>query len=151
MICFLDSNIVLRFLVPEDQKIHSECARLFDLVEARGIEARTSSCVCAEVVWVLRGGVYQFSKEKATEALRSFDAIGITLDDRIQMRLALNLYAAHSVKFVDALIASNPGLQDGSLALVSYDKDFDKLGIDRHEPLAILKKYGNDRQHGGRS
>lgn len=54
------------------------------------------------------------------------------------MREAIDLYQKHNIKFVDALIASHPKMQNKEIVVVSYDKDFDKLGIKRQEPAEVL-------------
>ena len=64
----------------------------------------------------------------------------ISYDNRFDISVAISLYAAQSVKFADALIASHPLLRQGKLIVVSYDADFDKLGVKRVEPEAIVKK-----------
>ncbi len=53
------------------------------------------------------------------------------------MFVALEYFEAHNVKFIDALIASGPSFVKGEFILVSYDHDFDKLGIQRIEPDKI--------------
>ena len=42
------------------------------------------------------------------------------------------------MKFIDALIASHKSIQEEAAVIVSYDKDFDKLGILRKEPKDII-------------
>ena len=49
----------------------------------------------------------------------------------------MDLYAGHSVKFIDALITSIPQIAGGDMIAVSYDKDFDKLNVKRKEPKEV--------------
>jgi len=44
------------------------------------------------------------------------------------------MYSSKNVKFIDAMIASVDQIVSGSWVVVSYDKDFDKLGVKRAEP-----------------
>ncbi len=52
-------------------------------------------------------------------------------------KVALKIYAEKNVKFIDALIASIPQIQAKEWTVISYDRDFDKIGINRKEPMGI--------------
>jgi predicted nucleic-acid-binding protein len=45
----------------------------------------------------------------------------------------------HKAKWIDCLIASAPDIQSGETAVVSYDRDFDRLGVVRLEPGVALR------------
>lgn len=136
---FLDTNIFLRFLVPDDENAHAACKLLFQRINEKKIRAATSSLVYAEIVWVLQS-FYKFPKQKIAEALKVFSAAGIMFHDRVELSHAIDLYEAHNVKFIDALLASHPLLQSGEAVMVSYDTDFDKLGIRRIEPHEAISQ-----------
>lgn len=134
---YVDTNVFVRFLVADDNRMHASCAEMFGLIEERKIQAVTSATVFAEVVWVL-GSVYKFPRQKISEALTAMGRGGIAFDNRSDIVFAAGLYGSYPVKFIDALIASHPLLRQGRMALVSYDADFDKLGIKRKEPKEIV-------------
>ena len=136
---FLDTNIFLRFLVIEDKRAHGACKELLRRIRSKKIKAITSSLVLAEIVWVLQS-FYKFPKERVIEALRVFYGIGLVLNDRVNIGAALDLYESKNVKFVDALIASHPLLQKKGISIISYDTDFDSLGVTRVTPEAVIKK-----------
>ncbi len=139
MIYFVDTNIFLRFLVADDTNHHmrKECAAFFSRVKDGHIRAITSSHVLAEIVWVLHG-FYQFSKQHIISAVHAGIGIGIDIQDGTDTARALWLYERYNVKFIDCLIASHPAIIKGDVIVVSYDKDFDTLGVIRKEPRQIV-------------
>lgn len=116
-----------------------DCRRLFGLIEKGKIEATASSYIFGEIVWVLQG-FYRFPKLKIASALKTFVARGIRLEDKTNMMLAIQLFEKYPVKFIDCLIVSLPKIQRGEMTIVSFDKDFDKLGVKRVEPRQIIKQ-----------
>jgi predicted nucleic-acid-binding protein len=98
----------------------------------------SSSLVLAEFAWTLKS-YYQLNKEEIVEALQAVQGIrNLKFIDHQNVLLGNELYSMHPVKYIDALIASVPTLQDGSMAIISYDKDFDRLRVKRLEPSALL-------------
>jgi len=135
---FIDSNIFLRVMVRENKKSFRESLDFLQKVESGKIEAVTSNIVLAEVVWVL-DSFYEMSKAKIVEALeRMKGSRFFKLVDNFDFDLALSLYSRYGTKYVDALIVSNPNIRSKKWAIVSYDKDFDKLGAIRKEPSQIV-------------
>lgn len=136
---YIDSNVFIRLFVNDNEKMHAECRTLIDLMRQKRINAGTSALVLAEVQWVL-GSFYAFPKHRVIEALKGIAPLTLLYDDVPECSTAIALYEAHAVKFIDALIASHPRLQDGSMAVISYDRDFDKLGLRRMEPREVVAK-----------
>lgn len=137
---FIDSNVFLRFLVEDkaNRDVFQDCCKLLAMIEAKKITAKTSSYILAEITWVLQG-VYQFPKDRVSVALKLLKAIGVELADNVDWRLALGYYDSFNVKFVDCLIASHRHIQARKMIIVSYDHDFDKLGVKRIEPGKLAK------------
>ena len=134
---FIDSNIFLRVFVKENEKFFRDCFDLFKKVEEKKVKAITSVLVLAEIDWVLEG-FYQFSKERAIEALESILKLkGLKFVDSFNFSSFLHCYSKSRVKFVDALIASERIFDKEKIVIISYDKDFDKLGLKRLEPAQI--------------
>lgn len=136
---YLDTNVFVRFLVADDERMHTACSEVFGLIEDRRIKAVTSMLVFAEIVWVL-GSVYEFPRAKISDALGTIGRSGILFDNRCDTATAIELYTSHPVKFVDALIASHPLIKSGKLPIVSYDRDFDKLNVKRIEPQVVVAR-----------
>ena len=131
---FVDTNIFLRVLVRDEEKSFHECAQFLQKIRSGRICGTTSTVVLAEIVWTLLH-FYHFSKPRAIEGLRSILQLkNLTIEDNTQLTLAVELYENQSIKFVDALIASHPLIQNKQIIVISYDRDFDKLGVARKEP-----------------
>lgn len=135
---FIDTNIFLRILELDDKKAFSECSKFLKLVNNSEIVAYTSNFVLAEIAWVLES----FYKESKLKIIKSVDGIlklnGLKISDEVNALVALDLFANKSVKYIDALIASNPEIQSKKMTVISYDKDFDKLGVKRLEPKDLI-------------
>ncbi len=135
---FIDTNIFLRILTGDNKKMSDECARLLVAIKLGKIEARTSTLVLSEIVWTL-GTTYNFSKERVAKAIKSIISVsGIKVVEGHEVALAVELFENFSVKFIDSLIASISSVQKGKWVVVSYDKDFDKLGVKRFEPSQVV-------------
>ncbi len=60
--------------------------------------------------------------------------------DSFNVEHALQLYRRYDVKFIDCLISSIRGIKEGTVPVVSYERDFDRLGIKRIEPAVLLSR-----------
>ncbi len=136
---FIDTNIFLRALLGDEEKTLEDCLRLLRGIKNGKIKAVTSNLVLAEVNWMLLK-FYKFSKEDVVRSLNSILSLRhLKINDDFNPILAVRLYKDYSIKFIDALIASNPEIFNKERTVVSYDKDFDKLGDLRVEPKEIIK------------
>jgi len=134
---FVDTNVFLRVLVRDEEKSYRDCINFLQRVKRGRLKAYTSSLVLAETHWTL-ASFYQFSKEKIIGALRSIISLrNLKIVDEPNLLAALNFYETNNVKFIDALTASQSLILKKGVVVVSYDKDFDKLGIPRKEPGEI--------------
>lgn len=135
---FIDTNIFIRILELENQKMFDECSKLLKLVKDSKMKAVTSGEVLSEIVWVLSSS-YKESKAKIIKSLKGIVGLnGLKVIDEFDLEYALRKYEEKNVKFIDSLIASNPKIQSKKMVVVSYDKDFDKLGVKRLEPSALI-------------
>ena len=140
MIYFIDSNIFLRTLIKEDEKSFKECYQFLNLVQENKIKAFTSSLILAEINWVLES-FYKFKKSEIIKALKSIlNLKGLKIVDKTKPILAVEIFQNFNVKFIDALIASNPQIFKKQAIVISYDKDFDKMKIIRKKPKEIIKQ-----------
>lgn len=137
---FIDTNIFIRILHKENEKLFHECLTLLKVIKENKIEAFTGTVVLSEVAWTL-GSFYNISKAKIIEGLRGIINInGLKIQDNYNQSLALTLFEKHSIKYIDALIASNEEIYTKKMTAISYDRDFDKLPVIRKEPKDILAK-----------
>lgn len=131
---FLDTNIFLRVLAQDDERSFQECTSVLDKVKKGGIQGVTANLVLVEIVWTLES-YYEWEKERVLRSFRSVVHLGgLKIVDGYRPGEALDLYEAHNVKFVDAMIASIEPIARKQWIVVSYDADFDKLGVIRKEP-----------------
>lgn len=140
MIYFIDTNIFLRVLIKESEEIFEECEKFLNLIHQNKIEAFTSTIILSEIDWVLES-FYKFPKEKVIEGLSSILKLkNLKIIDKFDLLLAIEIYERYPVKFIDTLIASNPKIFKKEVIVVSYDKDFDKIGVKRMTPGRLIKK-----------
>lgn len=138
---FIDTNIFIRVLHKENEKLFHECFSFLKSVKENKIEAYTGTVVLTEVVWTL-SSFYKISKAKIIEGLRGIINIsGLKITDNYNQSLALTLFEKHSIKYIDAFIASIEEVSAKKMIVVSYDRDFDKLPVIRQEPKDILDTH----------
>ncbi len=136
---FVDTNIFVRVLELENKKVFEECSSFLKLVKNSKISAVTSTEVLSELVWVLESA-YNEGKANIIKGLAGVLRLnGLKIIDKFDLQKTLEIFEGKNVKFIDALIASNPQIQSKKMTVISYDKDFDKLGVARKEPSDILK------------
>lgn len=137
---FLDTNIFLRIVVKDDRKKAGDCTELLESVRAGKIRVMTSHLVLAEFVWTCLS-LYRLKKPEVVKLVRGIASIShLSVIDAYDTLRALALYEKHGVKFIDALIASHSSFQERGVSIVSYDTDFDTLGITRFEPAHLLSQ-----------
>lgn len=138
MLYFIDTNIFLRVLVKENEEVFKDCQKFLNLISQNKIKAFTSTIIFSEIDWVLES-FYKFPKEKVIGGLNSILKLkNLKIKDSFNPNLAIEIYEKFSVKFIDALIASNLRIFNKEAVIVSYDKDFDKIGVKRMEPSKII-------------
>lgn len=138
---FLDSNIFIRYFAKEaNPKVYKDCHKLIEALGRGKFQAYASHIVFAEIVWVLLS-VYKVEKSDSIQILKSLQSIsGLKLIDKFNTHKATEFYESYNIKYIDSLIASIPEIHMKKCTIVSYDKDFDKIGILRLEPDKLLKR-----------
>lgn len=135
---FIDTNIFLRVLVEEgNNKVFNDCFKLLEAVKFKKVTGYTSSIVLAEINWTL-GSYYSFPKEEVIEALESIINLkNLRITDNFNIMDAIQTYKEKKVKFIDCLISSIPEIREKKIPVISYDRDFDKIGVKRLEPSRL--------------
>ncbi len=135
---FIDTNVFLDLVVREGGTRYKESRVFLDKVKSGEVVAITSNLVLAEVGWVL-GSFYKTEENEVSRAITLIISIvGLKFVEKVVWADALSLFCRKKVKLVDCLIASMPKISEGKWAVVSYDKDFDKLGVKRMEPGDVV-------------
>ncbi len=135
---FIDTNIFLRALTKDDTKKYHHCVSFLELVREGKIKAYTATIVFAESAWTLRS-FYKLAKKDVVKALKGTANLkNLSIIDNYNLLYALNLYENHNVKFINAIVASLEPIKEEKMVVVSYDKDFDQLGVERKEPQNLI-------------
>jgi predicted nucleic-acid-binding protein len=116
----LDTNVVVRLLVRDDEEQYRRAELIFRLATA-GSGVWLASVVLVEVVWVLRVA-YKFDRATAAASLRRLiDTEGVQVEDRPTTHLALAAFEAGAADFADYLILES-ARRDGALPLHTFDE-----------------------------
>lgn len=135
---FIDTNVFLRVVVKDDAKKAADCERLIERIREGVLRAYTSRLVLAEMVWTCLS-LYKLKKREVVPLIRGLASIHhLSFKDEYDTLRACALWEEYPVKFIDALIASDQSIAAGEMAIVSYDTDFDKIGVKRVEPSELL-------------
>ena len=139
MVYLIDTNILLRAFVKENERTYKECSKLLNLIEDTTLKARLPGIALSECFWTMKS-FYKCPKPFIHESLQGMlDLFSGKIVDNYNYPLTLNLLKQHpTASLSDCLMASLPEIQSGLWTIVSYDKDFDKLGLKRLEPKDLL-------------
>lgn len=137
---FLDSTIFLEALVAGSSKRSQDSKRLLRHIrDTEWYDAWTSSLVIAQTELICEQ-VYHLSRKDIEDIVRGILGMrNLRIVQKIDIQVALEIYEKHTVAFVNALVASNARLVDPHVVVVSYDKDFDAVGLTRREPKQITE------------
>ena len=133
----VDTNVILRFLMGDHPTQSLSATALFRAANRGDRRLWCTFLAIVESVHILvtsQTGAC-LPKSVAVEMLLEFvDSPGLRVEQRELAIRALQIYAAHTVDFIDAyhaaLLASR-----GETRILSFDRDFDKIpGIERLEP-----------------
>lgn len=122
----VDTNIFLRYLTNDEPVLAGRIEKVFSDCREGKLKLVTTTMVISELEWTLRS-FYRLSREAVSERIEAVLALpGLrVVDQGHDLSVALELYRQKSVDWVDILnyqVAKKLGI-----AVLSYDKDFDKL------------------------
>lgn len=133
---FLDANVVLRYLLRDDEIKAQRCLELLERAERREIVLRTTDLVVAELVWVLESpATYNVPRQKIRDLLLPVIFLpGLRLPGKRLYAQIFDLYVDRGIDFIDAYNAVHMRKQ-GLSEIYSYDPDLDLMdGVSRIEP-----------------
>lgn len=134
----LDTDVLIRLLTGDDPQKQAAAAVLLNQVEAGALTLDAPDTVIADAVYVLSSPrLYALPRTEVRELLVPLVRLpGFRVRQRRLVLRALDLYAAVTIDFGDAMVAATMEQSHASV-LYSYDRDFDRLaGITRVEPQA---------------
>ncbi len=117
----IDTNLLVRYLINDDQKKAEAVDNLLDKAIKGEIRIVVTSVVIAELVWVLES----FYQMKADAILELVEAIintsGLDVTDKSTVISALRLYKNRNIDFIDAWIIEF-AKERGIKTIYTFDK-----------------------------
>jgi predicted nucleic-acid-binding protein len=124
MVYIIDTNIIIRFLIGDNEDYLQESTKIFQKIENGKIKVEILGEVLMECYFVLT----KFYKLPKNEIIRDLKTIlslqGIVNSDKIILFETLNIMENRNIDFVDALICAKTKLQNYNL--LSFDKDLNR-------------------------
>lgn len=124
---FIDTNIILRFFLKDNETQYPQAVKIFEKAERGKLNLWTTDLVILEVVWTLRRA-YKYDRFTVKEKIENLLALpNFEVMNRKLILNALQDFANKNVDFADAYnfqLAKKAGK-----AILSFDKDFKKLGV----------------------
>ena len=101
----LDTNVLVRWLVADDDEQAAQTQQLFDAAASAGESLFVPTTVSLELEWVLRSR-YRLAKETVIAAFNALlETQGLELQSESAIERALHAYRNSSVEFADCLHA----------------------------------------------
>ncbi len=117
----LDTNVLVRFLIRDDESQHLRTVALLRRGADEGQTFFVGDVVLAEVVWVLQGR-YRVAREEIAGALRGLlEAEHLTFESTDRCLRALRRFEAGRGGFADYLIAERAA-DAGCTSLATFDE-----------------------------
>ncbi len=124
MIYLIDANVIIRFLLGDDEKFLQKSIEIFQQIEDASLQVEIVEGVLMEVFFVLTK-FYKLPKQDVISDLKNILALeGVVNSDKIILFETLNLMDIKNIDFVDALICAKSKLQ--GYGKLSFDKDIEK-------------------------
>ena len=119
---WLDTNVILRYLVRDNEELFQAVKPLFLRAEAGEISLYIHEITMAELVWTLES-FFGYKKEEIVRVLtRLINAEGIEVPNKEIVRNALILYLEADVDYIDAFLASQAA-SSGISTIFTLDKE----------------------------
>ena len=124
MVYLLDTNIVIRFLVGDNEEHLAKSTEYFEQIELGSMEVEILSDVLMEAFFVLNK-FYKLPKVEVISDLKTILSFeGVVNKDKVILFEALSIIENKNIDFVDALICAKCKFQN--YEKLSFDKDLNK-------------------------
>ena len=121
----VDTNVILRYLLQDDEKLYQRARAFFHRVRDGEESAFFPDSVIAECTFVLEKSYGVARDEVAARLLELIAFRGVDAQNRALLRTALSLYRSRNVDFVDAVIAATA--RERAWRVFSFDRDLERL------------------------
>jgi len=126
MIAFIDTNLILRFVLGDHPTLSPKAKDIISQIESKKIKAYLPEVVVAEVVYVLTK-FYKYSRDDASAKILPILSIdNLKLDYKEIYPQAFKLFVSKNISFVDSYSLALMGFK-GVRHIYSFDKDFDRF------------------------
>ena len=130
---YIDTNVIVRFLVERREKQPESLRRLFLKLENGGIKLECLEIVFFQVVFVLRS-FYKVKKREIIESMKKILSLnGFHMKNKRIMERTLEMWESHPGDIVDCYIAANMEYA-GEKEVFTYDEEIERLGVKGIEP-----------------
>ncbi|MEA3419476.1 MAG: PIN domain-containing protein [Campylobacterota bacterium] len=124
MVYLLDANIIIRFLIGDDERFLTKSVEYFQEIEKAALQVEILEGVLMEAFFVLTK-FYKLPREEVILDLKTILALdGVVNRDKIILHEALTIVEVKNIDFVDALICAKSRLQ--GYGKLSFDTDVKK-------------------------
>ena len=124
MVYLLDTNIIIRFLVGDNEEQLAKSTEYFEQIELGSMEVEILSDVLMEAFFVLTK-FYKLPKIEVISDLKTILSFeGVVNKDKVILFEALSIIENKNIDFVDALICAKCKFQN--YEKLSFDKDLNK-------------------------
>jgi len=124
MVYLLDTNIIIRFLVGDNEEHLKISTGYFEQIEQGSMEVEILSGVLMEAFFVLNK-FYKIPKVEVISDLKTILSFeGVVNKDKVILFEALSIIENKNIDFVDALICAKCKFQN--YEKLSFDKDLNK-------------------------
>ncbi len=124
MVYLLDANVIIRFLVGDDEAFLQKSTQIFYDIENASLEVVILESVLMECFFVLTK-FYKLPKNEVITDLKTILSLnGVVNSDKTILFETLSILETRNIDFVDALICAKSKLQ--GYGKLSFDKDLKK-------------------------
>lgn len=121
----LDTNIIIRFLIWDDENLYKKSFEIFRQIENNEIEVVITEWVVLECLYVLEK-FYEIPKLEVVDKLKMILFLDNVINsDKLEIIEALNLVIYEKIDFIDAIVITKAKYND--LDVISFDKKINKI------------------------
>jgi len=118
----IDANVILRYLLKDNEELYEEAERIFDSTFREEIKAYIPTFIVAEVVYVLQK-VYKINRETIAKILiELLRSKAIITDNKTLLFKALDIFQEKNLDFADCLLCA----YGERYKVVSFDRKLNK-------------------------
>ena len=126
MITYLiDSNIVLRYLIPEATTLHKRAVQYFFDAQNKKAKLFIDDVTLAEIVWVLKSVYLKKSKDISDLLTPIIEHNSIILNNKDLILQSLRFFSTHNLSYIDCYLHCLS--QSKNIPFATFDEKLSKL------------------------